>query len=99
MSNEEITKRVEGDLAAVGAKLIKKYRHDKWDFYPHVSPEDFRSGFYPKIEALQGQNNTYIVGEILSAATVESVARYSCTHIQKYFSPRFDKSIDAKQNS
>ena len=77
---------VEADLKAVGAQLQQVWRHDKWDFYPHVTPEAFRAGFYPEIEALQGRNHTFIVGEIMAAASVESVARYSRDLVQRHFS-------------
>ena len=86
MTNDEIVSRIQSDLSDVGAQITKLHRHDKWDFYPHVSPEDFRDGFYPQLEALQGENHTYIVGEIVSSATVEAVARYSRDHINQYFS-------------
>jgi hypothetical protein len=61
------------------------HRHDKWDFYPHVSADDFRDGFYPALEGIQGANQTYIVGEIMGAATVESTSNYANELIKRFF--------------
>ena len=85
IADAEIIETARADLSAVGATLGRIHRHDKWDFYPHVSPEDFASGFYPDIEASQGVRSTYIVGEIMSAATVESAANYSNELIKRFF--------------
>ena len=85
IADDEIIETARADLSAVGARLGRIHRHDKWDFYPHVSPEDFAAGFYADIEASQGDNNTYIAGEIVSAATVESAANYSCELIKRFF--------------
>ena len=80
-----IIERVKSDLEAVGATLTKVHRHDKWDFYPHVTPEDFRAGFYPDLEAKQGQRSTYIVGELMGAACVESTSNYAHQLVMKHF--------------
>ena len=84
-SDAEIIEKTRSDLSAVGATLGHIHRHDKWDFYPHVSPEDFKGGFYKAIEANQGKNSTYIVGEIMGAATVESSSNYSNELVKKFF--------------
>ena len=85
LDDAAVLERVHQDLHAVGATLTTIHRHDKWDFYPHVSPEDFRQGFYPRLEARQGHRHTYIAGEIVAAASVESVARYSTELIRRFF--------------
>jgi len=76
---------VRGDLKAVGSEMGTLHRHDTWEFFPHVSPEDFRAGFYQKLEALQGIQNTYITGEMIGSASVESVASYSTDLVQRFF--------------
>lgn len=83
--DDAILERVRADLEAVGARLTTLHRHDKWDFYPHVSPDDFRDGYYRRLEALQGHRHTYITGEIVGAASVESVGRYSTELIKRFF--------------
>ncbi|MBT6179622.1 MAG: NAD(P)-binding protein [Deltaproteobacteria bacterium] len=84
-TDAQIIEKVSADLKAVGATLKHIHRHDKWDFYPNVSPESFRSGFYPAIESIQGDNNTYIAGEIMGAATVESTSNYSNELVKRFF--------------
>ena len=42
LNDAEIIQNTRDDLKAVGATLGHIHRHDKWDFYPHVSPEDFQ---------------------------------------------------------
>jgi len=83
--SDSILECVKGDLEAVGAKLGTLHRHDKWAFFPHVNPADFRAGFYQQLEALQGVKNTYITGEIIASASVESVSQYSKDLVQRFF--------------
>ncbi len=83
--DDTLIERVREDLNAVGARLTRVHRHDKWDFYPHVSPDEFQSGYYRDLESRQGHRNTYIAGEIVGAACVESTANYAQSLVSNYF--------------
>jgi predicted NAD/FAD-dependent oxidoreductase len=56
-----------------------------WRYFPHVTCEDMRAGFYEDVEALQGRWNTWYVGELLSFTLVELVHRYSRDLVERHF--------------
>jgi hypothetical protein len=59
----------------------------KWRYFPHVQPDDFAAGYYPRLEALQGQRRTYYCGETLAFAAVETVVDYADTLVRCHFAP------------
>ncbi len=84
-SEEEIEKNIRTDIERIGGKITKKYHAKKWKYFPHVSPQTIKNGFYEKLEIAQGKNNTYIIGEIMNFSTIESVVEYSNFLVDKYF--------------
>ena len=60
-------------------------RHEVWRYFPHVSPEEFKQGFYHRMEGLQGLNHTYYGGEILGFSSVEGSASYSYALMDRFF--------------
>ncbi len=79
ISPEEIMTQVRDDLrlfhprASVGRIL----RHASWDYFPHVTPEDFADGFYDRFEALQGRRNVWYCGALAAFESIENVVAYS----------------------
>ena len=76
------------DLEACGASIEESLAHDCWRYFPHVSPADFKAGFYEQIEAVNGKNKTYLTGEIMGFSSVEGVASYSYALVDRFFSNR-----------
>jgi len=76
---------LERELMACGCRLNKIHRHQKWDYFPHVSPESFKNGFYGKIEKLNGANHTYFAGEMVSSASLGNVMDYSYFLVDRFF--------------
>eukprot|EP00542_Grammatophora_oceanica_P011084 CAMPEP_0194027414 /NCGR_PEP_ID=MMETSP0009_2-20130614/1570_1 /TAXON_ID=210454 /ORGANISM="Grammatophora oceanica, Strain CCMP 410" /LENGTH=509 /DNA_ID=CAMNT_0038666471 /DNA_START=43 /DNA_END=1572 /DNA_ORIENTATION=- len=60
-------------------------RRDTYNYFPTVSPEDFASGFYDKMEELQGYRNTYYVGGQLSGELVPLCHEYARDLILRKF--------------
>ena len=58
---------------------------DVFNYFPRVSSDDFASGFYNRMEALQGTKNTYYVGSYLSFETVTFAEAYARDLIQRKF--------------
>lgn len=69
----------------MGFEIDREYTSVKWKYFPHVTSEDLRDGFYQKLEGLQGQNNTYLTGEIMNFSCIEGVCEYSQYLVNKYF--------------
>lgn len=85
MSTKECMNIVEEDLKRMGVKVRGLYTHKSWKYFPHVNCKALESGFYERLEALQGVDNIYYAGEIMSFSCMEECATYSRYLIEKYF--------------
>jgi hypothetical protein len=66
-------------------KLERVVAQKRWQFFPHVRPEDFAAGFFERLEALQGHRNTLYVSSIASMSTVEDTVGYTRAKIIQQF--------------
>jgi hypothetical protein len=80
-----ISATVADDLAQLGADLQEVIVARRWRYFPHVSPADMAAGFYAQLEALQGVNQTFYLGEIMSFASLECCTRYASTLVERFF--------------
>ena len=87
MDHELIRDNIQEDVRNVRGKIRGFYTDRVWKSFPHVSSEDIANGYYDKLEALQGQRNTFYAGELLNFSTLETVTRYSKSIIERFFSP------------
>lgn len=82
---EEGNKMVLDDLKIMGnpAKDVV----NKWTVYyfPHVFTEDYAAGWYDKVEAMQGKDNTYYAGEVMSFGDMDETAEYSRELVERFF--------------
>jgi hypothetical protein len=60
---------------------------DRWPYFKHVKSAAFSEGYYERLEALQGQQNTYYVGGLLDFELVERIVRYSQKLVAERFPP------------
>ena len=70
---------------AFRGELVEFVHTERWEYFPHVSSEAMRAGFYDRLEALQGEWHTYYVGELLSFTLVELNHRYSRRRMRAAF--------------
>jgi len=54
-------------------------------YFPHVFSEDYANGWYEKVEAMQGENNTYYAGEIMSFGDMDETIEYSRDLVERFF--------------
>jgi hypothetical protein len=73
-------------VTVLGAVLPAEYiTFDKWSYFPHVTVDDLRAGFYDRFEQLQGQSNTYYCGAVAAFELVETVAQHSRHLVDTHF--------------
>lgn len=58
---------------------------DAWQYFPHVDSDALAAGFYDKVEALQGKNNTFWAGSLMNFELTERTAAYSMQLADRYF--------------
>ncbi len=75
------------DLARrLGATEAKLVGHPLiWKWFPYFVVEDFKNGIYERIDAMQGQNNTFYIGEILSGVGVAYGMEYAADLVKRFF--------------
>lgn len=69
-------------------RVSKIYQTKHWNYFAHVDGTQLKSGFYDKLEALQGQHSTYYAGALLNFEDVEKVMEYSKKLVREHFPRR-----------
>ena len=54
-------------------------------YCPHVCSEDYKDGWYDKLEAMQGKQNTYYAGEVLGFGDMEDTCAASKDIVTRFF--------------
>ncbi|MCD8306883.1 MAG: FAD-dependent oxidoreductase [Clostridia bacterium] len=73
------------DMAKAQLPVEVTERIDDWYYFPHVNSEDYAAGWYDKVESMQGRDNTYYAGEVMSFGDMEETAEYSRDLIRRFF--------------
>ena len=84
-SKEISLKVIENDLLKLGIKNPRLYQFKSWQQCPYVDTSVLQKGFYEKMEAMQGNNNIFLAGEIMSTVSMENCIQYSNYLMNKYF--------------
>ena len=87
MDGRDIIRFIEQDVPALypGGYLETVETQKQWAYFPHVSAEALRQGYYDELEDLQGSQNTYYTGGLLAFEVVENVVAYSHALVQRFF--------------
>ncbi|KAK9078555.1 hypothetical protein SSX86_002612 [Deinandra increscens subsp. villosa] len=79
----------------MGGQVENVILQRRFKYFPHVSSQDMKEGFYDKMEnELQGQQNTYYVGGLVAFELTERNSSYAMNLVRKHFAsddplPRF----------
>lgn len=84
-SREVSFQRVLTDLQDLGIQNPKLYQVKRWNQCPYVEPKVLEEGFYQKIEAMQGKENIYFAGEIMSTVSMENCLKHSAYFVNRFF--------------
>jgi protoporphyrinogen oxidase len=82
---EDCRKYLEEDMKTFGLGLKDIVMHKSWRYFPHVNSEQMKHGWYDKVEKLQGNNNTYYGGEVMSFSDIEECVSYSKSIVDRFF--------------
>ena len=56
-----------------------------WYYFPHIYSDDYASGWYDKVESMQGRYDTYYAGEVMSFGDMDETAEYSRELVERFF--------------
>lgn len=73
------------ELTTLKAPVKEIIKEKDWYYFPHIYTEDYQNGWYDKVEAMQGNKNTYYAGEIMSFGDMDETAEYSRELVDRFF--------------
>lgn len=82
---EDCKKTVLADMKLCGSEVEKVIYERSWYYFPHVFSKDYADGWYEKVEAMQGKQNTYYAGEVMSFGDMDETAQYSKELVERFF--------------
>jgi hypothetical protein len=85
ISDQVIHQNLIDTIEKLGGSLVSIEKSVKWKYFPHVDTTEMQNGYYPKLEALQGVQNTYYAGELLNFSMVELTAAYAKDLVERFF--------------
>ena len=82
---EYTIRTMEKDMKKCGFPVKERLYEQESYYCPHVSPADYAAGWYDKLDAMQGTQNTYYAGEILSFGDMEDTCASSRDIVGRFF--------------
>ena len=73
------------DMALCGFPVKERLYEQETYYCPHITPEDFKNGWYDELEKIQGEHNTYFGGEIMSFGDMEDTCASSKDLVERFF--------------
>lgn len=73
------------DLSLAKNKASKVLEEHSWYYFPHVDSSTYASGWYDEVEAMQGKENTFYAGEVMSFGDMDEVSEYSRELVARFF--------------
>jgi len=77
MPTGELDRKLAEDIAVVGGSLDAVVQRREWSYFPHVGVDDLSTGYYERLNSLQGQRGTYFLGGLFSFETTEYCAQFA----------------------
>ena len=78
-------KTMQEDMDKCGFPVEERLYEQESYYCPHVSPKDYADGWYDQLEEIQGKENTFYAGEILSFGDMEDTCASSKDIIERFF--------------
>ncbi len=76
---------MEKDMKKCGFPVMERRFEQESYYCPHVSPADYADGWYDRLDEMQGKQNTYYAGEILSFGDMEDTCASSRDIVGRFF--------------
>lgn len=85
IDTETCCRYIKEDFNLYGLELDEIVLHKSWRYFPHVTVEDFKAGWYEKMENRQGVRNIFYAGEVMNFSSIEGVVSYSKALVDRFF--------------
>jgi hypothetical protein len=85
VTDGDVRAAIAEDVRRIGAQVHDFHLQHRWQYFPHVTPTQMADGFYDRLEALQGQRRTFLLGGALAFELVERAVAYSQAKVKQFF--------------
>ncbi len=85
ITKERVLEGIREYIQRLGGRAGDYHTYNEWPYFPHITAEDMKRGFYSQLEDLQGQQNTFYCGGFLAFELVEPIVNYSKYLIDVHF--------------
>ena len=84
-TDNDLVGNMTGLIQKMGGIVGTVHSVTHWKYFPHVSSETMKDGFFDRIESIQGVKNTYYVGESLNFSTVGLASEHADDLVNRLF--------------
>jgi len=84
-SDADLTRHMTDLIKMMGGTVRSVHSVTHWKYFPHVSSETMKDGFFDRIEAIQGVKHTFYVGESLNFSTVGLASEHANDVVKRFF--------------
>ena len=85
ISDTRVTAYTRKCIEKLGGTLITVQKIIHWKYFPHVSSERMKEGYFDRLESLQAKRKTYYAGEVMNFSTVGLSSAYAEDLVEKFF--------------
>ena len=85
LNQEVVIENLNKFVVKMGGEIEFVHQAVDWKYFPHVGTRDLREGFYEQLANMQGQKNTYYLGELLNFSCIGATTDYAQKFIAKHF--------------
>jgi hypothetical protein len=85
ISHELVLNNIRELVHKMGGRIKEVHKFIDWKYFPHIDGETMRDGFYEKINQMQGERNTFYIGELLNFSCIGFTTQYTEELIKCYF--------------
>jgi acyl-CoA synthetase (AMP-forming)/AMP-acid ligase II/surfactin synthase thioesterase subunit/protoporphyrinogen oxidase/acyl carrier protein len=85
---EEVLRLLKQDIERLGGQLETVHLQRRWAYFPHFSGPDIAEGAYARLEALQGQRQTFYLNSVFNFELVECNVAYAVDLVERFFGER-----------
>ncbi|MFH1767499.1 MAG: FAD-dependent oxidoreductase [Patescibacteria group bacterium] len=83
--DDKAVQNVTNLVEKMGGVVKKVYSVTRWKYFPHVDSVTMKNGYFDALEAIQGANHTFYVGELMSFSTVGLTSEYADDLVERFF--------------
>ena len=85
ISYEDCRNMVLSDLETMKNPAETVHYEKDWYYFPHVDSKTYASGWYERVEGMQGEKDTFYAGEVMSFGDMDETCEYSRELVERFF--------------